>query len=333
MKRLDQQVVVLLGASSGVGRDAALRFSRRGARVVAAARDEEALRSLVDEIRRDGGDATALATDVTDFAQVEALAETARQHYGGLDTWVQLASVFLSASVEQTTPEEFRRVIEVDLLGAVHGAMAALPYLRREGGALIFLSSMAAKRSAPLHAAYSAAKHGTEGFLEALRVELMHDRVPVSVTSIRPATLNTPLFDKGRSKLGVKGIGPPPFYQPQIASEAILYAAEHPVRDIRVGGASRMIELMQCMSPRLVDLALARIGYRIQRTQEPQSPDSPDNLFSPLSDHGRVEGQFTEVALKRSAYTWLELHPKWRGLVLATAVAGGAAIAQRMSSR
>ncbi len=196
---------------------------------------------------------------------------------------------------------------------------------------MIFLSSVAAKRSAPLHAAYSAAKHGVEGFVEALRVELMHDGVPVSVTSIRPATMNTPLFDKARSKLGVKGIGPPPIYQPQIASEAIVYAAEHPVRDVRIGGAARAMEVAQCISPRFLELALARIGYRIQRSLEPVSPDSPDNLFQPVSGHGRVEGQFTDVALKRSAYTWLERHPKWRRVALATAVAGAAAVGRRRS--
>lgn len=333
MKPLDRQVVVLVGASSGVGRDAALQFAARGARVIAAARDEQALGSLIEEVRRQGGEATALPTDVTDFGQVQALADAVRERYGRIDTWVQLASVFLSARVEDTTPEEFRRVIEVDLLGAVHGAKAALPHLRSNGGALIFLSSVAAKRSAPLHAAYSAAKHGVEGFLAALRVELMHDGVPVSVTSVRPATMNTPLFDKARSKLGVKGIGPPPIYQPRIASEAILYAAEHPVRDIRIGAAARAMELMQCISPRLLDLALARLGYRIQRSAEPVSPDSPDNLFEPLAGHGRVEGQFTDVALKRSGYTWLERHPKWRRIALATAVASAAGIGRRRSSR
>src|SRR5215204_5056430 len=228
LKPVKEQVVVLMGASSGIGREAALRFAERGAKVVVSARSEEGLNSLVEEIRGKGGQVTAVPAEVTDFEKVKAVADRAVEEYGRLDTWVHLAAVGLFATFEQTTPEEFERVIDVNLMGQVYGAMAALPHLKREGrGALIHISSMGAKRSIPLQSAYCASKHGIDGFLEALRVELKHEGWPVSVTQVMPATINTPLFDKARTKLGVKPVAPPPIYQPGIVSEAILHATEN----------------------------------------------------------------------------------------------------------
>src|SRR5215203_1706710 len=172
-----------MGASSGIGRETALRFAKRGAKVVVAARSEPGLHSLVDEIRGDGGEATAVVADTSDFGQVKAVADRAVEEYGRLDTWVHHAAVGLFATFEDTTPEEFGRVIDVNLMGQVYGAMAALPHLKREGrGALIHISSVEAKRSLPLQSAYCASKHGIDGFLEVLRVELMREGAPVSVT-------------------------------------------------------------------------------------------------------------------------------------------------------
>ncbi len=207
LKPLREQVVVVMGASSGIGREAALRFAGRGAKVVVSARGEPGLRSLVEEIREGGGEAAAVVADAAEFEQVESVADRAAEEYGRLDTWVHVAGVGLFAAFEDTTPEEFRRVIDVNLMGQVHGAMAALPHIKREGrGALVHISSMGAKRSVPLQSAYCASKHGMEGFLEALRVELRHEGLPIEVTSIQPATTNTPFFDKARTKLGVKPV-------------------------------------------------------------------------------------------------------------------------------
>src|SRR5215207_210321 len=176
LKPVEEQVVALMGASSGIGRETALRFARRSAKVVASARREEGLDSLVEEIRGEGGEAIAVPADTSEFDQVKAVADRAVEEYGSLDTWVHLAAVGLFATSEQTTPEEFARVIDVNLRGQVYGAMAALPHLKREGrGALIHVSSMSAKRSIPLQSAYCASKHGIDGFLEALRVELKHE--------------------------------------------------------------------------------------------------------------------------------------------------------------
>src|SRR5215203_627771 len=215
LKAIDEQVVVLMGASSGIGRESALRFARKGAKVVVSARGEEGLNSLVQEIRDKGGEATYVVADTSDFEQVKAVAERAVEEYGRLDTWVHLAAVGLFATFEETTPEEFARVVDVNLMGQVYGGMAALPHLKREGrGALIHVSSVEAKRSLPFHSAYGASKHGIDGFLEALRVELKHEGWPIGVTQLLPATINTPFFDKARTKLGVKPVAPPPIYQP-----------------------------------------------------------------------------------------------------------------------
>jgi NAD(P)-dependent dehydrogenase (short-subunit alcohol dehydrogenase family) len=179
LKPVEEQVVVLMGASSGIGRETALRFAERGARVVISARSEEGLNSLVEEVRDKGGQATAIPAEMTNFEQVKAVASGAVEKYGQLDTWVHLAAVGLFATFEQTTPEEFARVVDVNLMGQVYGAMAALPYLKREGrGALIHISSVEAKRSFPFHSAYAASKHGIDGFLETLRVELKHEGWP-----------------------------------------------------------------------------------------------------------------------------------------------------------
>jgi NAD(P)-dependent dehydrogenase (short-subunit alcohol dehydrogenase family) len=214
LKPINQQVVAVVGASSGIGRNAALQFASRGAKVVVAARSQSGLESLVEEIRGLGGEATAVVADVTVFDQLKAIADKAVEVYGRLDTWVHNAAVELYAAFEVTTPEEFKRIVDVNLMGQVHGAMAALPYLKREGrGALIHVSSIEARRSLPLQSAYAAAKHGVDGFLEALRVELMHEKLSISVTNVMPASINTPLFNKARTKLGVKPMGVPPLYR------------------------------------------------------------------------------------------------------------------------
>jgi NAD(P)-dependent dehydrogenase (short-subunit alcohol dehydrogenase family) len=197
----------------------------------------------------------------------------------------------------------------VNLMGQVYGAMAALPHLKREGrGALIHISSVEAKRSFPFHSAYGASKHGIDGFLEALRVELKHEGWPISVTQVMPGTINTPFFDKGRSKLGVKPVGIPPIYEPETVANIILYAAENPTRDLVSGGAAQALIINQRLSPRLLDAILAtRAGFSPQKTDEPRAEDDPDNLYAPIGGHDTAKNGFR--ALSRSLYNWLEMHP------------------------
>src|SRR4028119_411550 len=306
-KPVEEQVVALMGASSGIGRESALRFARRGAKVIVSARGEEGLDSLVEEIWQEGGQATAVVADTAEFEQVNAVADRAVEEYGRLDTWVHLAGVGLFATFEQTTPEEFARVIDVNLMGQVYGAMAALPHIKREGrGALIHISSVEAKRSFPFHSAYGASKHGIDGFLEALRVELKHEGWPISVTQVLPGTINTPFFDKGRSKLGVKPVGIPPIYEPETVANVIVYAAENPARDLVSGGDARALILNQRLSPRMLDAVLAtRAGFNPQKTAEPRSEQAPDNLYGPIPGHDPARNGFRTFS--RSLYHTLEI--------------------------
>lgn len=263
LKPISQQVVVVVGASSGIGRETALKFAQKGAKLVVNARSQQGLDSLVEEIQNFTGEAVAIVADVTDFNQVKAIADKAVEQYGRIDTWVHNAAVELYASFEQTTPEEFKRLIDVNFMGQVYGAMVALPHLKREGrGALIHVSSVEAKRSLPLQSAYASAKHGIDGFLESLRVELQHEKLQISVTNVMPASINTPLFNKARTKLGVKPQGVPPIYQPSLVADAILKVAEHPKRDVVVGGAGKIILLAQRISPSLVDFTWSVLPLR-----------------------------------------------------------------------
>jgi len=332
LKPVEEQVVVLMGASSGIGREAALRFAKKGAKVVVSARGEEGLASLVEEIRRGGGEATAVVADTSEFEQVKAVAERAVEEYGRLDTWVHLAAVGLFAPIEETTPEEFGRVIEVDLMGQVYGAMAALPHLKREGrGALVHVTSVVARRAVPLQGAYSAAKHGVDGFLESLRVELRREGWPIGVSNVMPAAINTPFFDKARTKLGVKPRGFPPLYAPGVVAGAILYAAERAPRDIVAGGAAKGLLWGQRLSPRLMDALMERGGFASQKTDVPKPEGAPDGLFSPVGGPDRVEGDFGSTTLPASLLTWLDTHPAVKGSLLLAGAALGVAATLRKS--
>jgi NAD(P)-dependent dehydrogenase (short-subunit alcohol dehydrogenase family) len=325
LKPIENQVVVVMGASSGIGRETALRFASNGANVVLSARSEEGLRSLVEQIRTEGGEATAVTADVAEFDQVEAVAQKTVEQYGRLDTWVHLAAVGLFAPFDQTRPEEFRRVVDVDLMGQVYGAMVALPRIKRQGrGALVHVSSVVGKRSVPLQSAYCASKHGIDGFLESLRVELVREGwTNIGVTNVIPAAINTPFFAKACTKLGVKPKGFPPIYQPGVVAGAILYSAEKAPREIVAGGAGKGMLLGQRLSPRLMDAMMLRGGFGSQMTDEPKSTSDPDGLFASMKGQDRVEGDFSEEATPRSPLTWLDIHPaaKWSVGIAGAAVA------------
>lgn len=316
LKPVDQQVVVVFGASSGIGRETALRFAKRGAKVVVSARSEAGLASLVEQIRLEGGEAIAVPADAIDFEQVKAVADRAVAEYGRLDTWVHAAAVSIFSPFEQITPAEFKQVIDVNLTGQAYGAMAALPHLKREGrGALIHISSVEARRSIPLQSPYSASKHGVEGLLDALRLELMHAGIPISVTNVMPGVINTPFYNKARTRLGVKPMSIPPFYEPGLVADAILYVAEHPKRDITVSDVGKLVNFLQFLSPQLMDTFLLAVGFPLQQTNEPKSDDGPDALFEPMAGYDRAEGDFKSLTVP-SLTDWFDRHPA------AAAVAG-----------
>jgi NAD(P)-dependent dehydrogenase (short-subunit alcohol dehydrogenase family) len=335
LKPINEQVVVVVGANSGIGRETALRFAERGAKVIVAGRSLPALTELVNEIQSRGGEATAQAVDVSQYEQVQALAERAVELYGQIDTWVHAAAVSLYAPFQETTPEEFRRVIEVNLIGQAFGAMAALPHLKQAGGgALIHIGSVESKRGLPLHSAYSASKHGMIGFIDALRVELMHDQTPISVTTILPAGINTPFFDKTLTRLGVKPRPSPPVYEPATVADAILYAAEHPVRELYVGGAGKLLASIHRLAPSLVDRLLSRFGYRPQMTDQPKTDQAPNNLYEHVEGYDQVQGSFSKGARSVSVYTGLKTRPALRwGLLGVLAGVGFTLVARRKAAR
>lgn len=315
LKPIEEQAVVIVGASSGIGRLTALRFAERGARVMVSARNLNGLESLVNEIDQAGGTALAYAADVTELGQMQGLAAEAAKAFGRIDTWVHLAAVSIWAYFEDTTAEEFKQVIDVNLMGQVHGAMAALPYLKRHGGALIHVSSIEGRVALPLQTAYAASKHGLVGFLDSLRLELKEKKIPVSVTNIMPASINTPIFEKARTKLGVQPKGVKPIYPPDIVADTISYAAEHPRRELIAGGAGGLFIALKSAAPSLIDTFLMLVGFKDQQTDKLKSAQAPTNLFGPMDGLNRVEGNLNE-SLPATVYTRLRMRPTlmWGGL-------------------
>jgi len=322
LKPIQDQVVAVVGATSGIGRDTALQFARKGAKVVVSGRSEAKINALVDEIRAAQGEAFPVVADVMHFEQVKAIADKAVEVYGRLDTWVHVAAVVIISPFEKTKPEEFQHVIEVNLLGQVYGAMAALPHLKREGrGALIHVSSVEATRSLPYQSAYGASKHGVQGFLESLRVELQHEKIPISVTTIRPSVINSPLWDNALTRLGVRPAGVPPYYAPSLVSDAILYAAHHPIRDFIVGDSGRVVDLIQRLSPALMDAILLQIGFPFQYSGVPKSEEDPNNLYASVPGETRVDGSYSKLVIP-SVLDWVDKNPVLTWGAIAGAVVG-----------
>lgn len=326
---LAHQIVVITGAGSGIGRETARSFAHRGASVVVAARSGDALDSLVGEVERLGGRCLAVPTDVADYGQVEALAQRAVEAFGRIDTWVNNAGISTYGTVEQMTPEELRRVIDVNLLGEIYGMKAALPHLKVTGdGVLINVSSALGRRGVALQAAYCAAKHGVVGFAEALRLELRHEGSKVAVVDVLPSSINTPLFGHARSKLGVLPMPIPPVYEPRVVADTIVAAAERPVRTVFAGGTGKLLDVGQRISPALVDRYLLGPGKIVDNQQTDRPDDAVDNIDTPIDDVGATTGEFGKNSRSRSLYTeLLGLHPnRARALVGATLAAGAAVL-------
>ena len=327
-------VAVITGASSGIGRETALEFGRRGAHVVAAARNETALQTLAAEIHRLGGEALAVVTDVSDFAQVSALALRAAERFGRIDTWVNNAAVSTYGTVAQMDDAELHRVVEVNLMGQIYGMKAALPFLGESGGTIINVSSALAERAIPLQAAYCAAKHGIVGFSEALRLELQAEKSPVRVVDVLPSSINTPLFSHARSKIGVKPKPVGRIYEPSVVAAAIVEAAQRPVRQVYAGFAGRLLTAGQRLSPRLTDWYLTGPGDAVtgQRTDRPD--DQSDNLFTPSTGPGSTTGEFGERSKSTSIYTRvLAPHPALTRTAMLGAVAAMVLVLRRTRRR
>lgn len=331
-KSLADQVIVITGASSGIGRVTARHAAERGARVVVAARNGRDLEDLADMIRRDGGDAIAVVTDVSDEQQVENLVRTALEHFGRIDTFVANAGVSAYSEFVDQPLDEFRRVVEVNFFGQVNCAKHALPALRESGGAFISVGSTLSDRGVPLQGAYCASKHALKGWIDSLRVELKHRGWPVRVTMIKPSSINTPLFAKARTRLGVQPQPIPPVYDPSLAARAILHAAEHDERDVFVGGAGKALSSAERASPKLVDLQQLRSGFDGQRTDWPKAEDAPDNLFAPVEHDGGERGEFVQDTRTTSAYQRVAEHSVAAPLLVAAAAGAGALLLKRVGN-
>lgn len=325
-----EQTIVITGASSGIGLVTARHAARQGARVVLAARNGADLAHAVEGIRRDGGRAISVVTDVADEAQVEALAERAVAEFGSIDTWVNNAAVSLYGRIMQVPVADVRRQMEVNYWGQVYGSRAAVARMRERGGALINVASALSDRAIPLQGNYCAAKHALKGFTDALRMELEEEGAPISVTLVKPASIDTPFFEKARTYLGVEPQPVPPVYAPEVVADVILTAAQEPVRELIAGGAGAKLSVAR-YAPRLADLYMERWTFDAQRTEKPVNGRA-DNLYAPVPSDGGERGHNWEGHTRESSlYTAVMLHPG-RAAVCA-AIALGLAATARIAAR
>lgn len=315
------KVVVITGASAGVGRAAARAFGERGAQVGLLARGSDGLEAAKREIEALGGQAVVAPTDVASAEQVEAAAAMVEETFGNIDVWVNCAMTSVFSPFHKMNAKEFQRVIDVTMMGQVHGTMTALRrMLPRDRGTIVQVGSALAYRSIPLQSAYCAAKAGVRGFTDSLRTELIHLKSNVHLTMVQLPGLNTPQFGWVKSRLRHKAQPVPPIFQPEVAADAIVYAANHRRREIWVGASSVKAILSAKMAPAVGDWVLSREGYSGQQTPEPEDPERADNLWEPVpGDHG-AHGSFDERASAVSPQLWMNKNRAW--LALAAGVAG-----------
>jgi NAD(P)-dependent dehydrogenase (short-subunit alcohol dehydrogenase family) len=330
------QVVAVTGASGGIGRATAIAFGARGAKVALLARGSAGLEAAAEEVRAAGGQPLVVPVDVADADDVRAAVETVERDLGPVDVWVNVAFTSVFAPFDEIAPEEYRRVTEVTYLGYVYATMAILPRMKARGaGTIVQVGSALAYRGIPLQTAYCGAKHATQGFHEALRCELLHDRSPVRVTMVQMPAVNTPQFRWVRSRLPRKPQPVAPIYEPHVAAGAVVHAADHPERrEYWVGGSTVGTLLANAVAPGLLDRYLARTGFDSQQTDEPSDPDRPDNLEQPADEHRDygTRGPFADRSTDRSPQVWASQHHGLLGAIGGAALgAVGVAVAARRS--
>ena len=318
------EVVVITGASAGVGRATVREFAKHGAWVGLVARGRDGMEGARREVEAEGGKALVLPTDVADAEQVEDAARRVEDKLGPIDIWVNDAMASVFSPIKKMTAEDFRRVTEVTYLGYVYGTLAALKrMLPRDHGTIVQVGSALAYRSIPLQAAYCAAKHAALGFHSSLRTELLHDKSKVRTTMVQMPALNTPQFGWVKSRLPRKAQPVPPIFQPEVAARAIYYAAHHPQRrEYYVGHSTMQAIIGNKLAPSLLDRYLARTGYDAQQHDGREDPNRPNNLWEPVpGDHG-AHGSFDDRARDYSVEWWLDSHRILLGLAGLAGAAG-----------
>ena len=318
LKPLRDQVIVLTGASSGLGLVTARMAARRGARLVLTARNQEALQQLADEIKGDesnGGMAAFVAADVADEAGLRRVAEEAISRFGRIDTWVNGAGISVYGRLTDISMEDQRRLFETNFWGVVLGCRTAIQYLRRDGGALINIGSTLSDRAIPLQGIYCASKHAIKAYTDSLRMELEHDRLPISVTLIKPYSIDTPYAEHAKNYLANEPTLPLPVYAPEVVAETILHCAQHPRRDVYAGGGAKFMSMAGTLSPRLTDLVMEML-FDLQLSDAPEEDRTDNSLYAHTTGLKERGGRAAYVS-EASLYTQASLHPFLAGAALA----------------
>jgi NAD(P)-dependent dehydrogenase (short-subunit alcohol dehydrogenase family) len=312
------EVVVVTGASAGLGRAIVRRFAREGAHIGLFARGRDGLEGARRDVEGLGGKALALPTDVADADAVERAAEAVEREFGPIDIWINNAMVSVFSPVKEMRPEEYKRVTEVTYLGYVYGTLAALKrMLPRDRGVIVQVGSALAYRGIPLQSAYCASKHAVQGFMDSLRAELLHDKSSVRVTMVQMPAMNTPQFEWVKSRLPNKPLPVPPIFQPEVGAEAVYFVAHNDRREMYVGWPTVKAIVGNKLAPGYADHYLARSGYEAQQTDEPDDPNRPDNLWEPVpGDHG-AHGPFDRISSDHSAQLWATENRDWLALACA----------------
>jgi short-subunit dehydrogenase len=331
LKKLEEQVIVLTGASSGIGLVTARMAAKRGARLVLAARGEDALRRLTEEIEENGGQAAYVVADVGTEKDVHQIARVATERFGGFDTWINDAGVGIFGRVLDVTTKDHRRLFQTNYWGVVYGSLEAARHLRTRGGAIINIGSVVSDRVVPLQGVYSTSKHAVKGFTDALRMELEADDAPVSVTLIKPTSIDTPFTHHARNYLDEEPSLPPPVYAPELVAEAILHCCETPERDVVVGGGGKMIVTMEKYAPRLADKMMETRGF-LHQEKSGEPPRHPEGALhgagAALEERGGYPGMVRETSLTTQA----TLRPALAAALIGAATAIAIAIIKSRSS-
>jgi short-subunit dehydrogenase len=325
LKPLHEQTVVIMGASSGIGLATAQRAAERGANVVLVSRNGEALERICGEIRDNGGRADYVVADVGVREQVRNVVDEVVHRHGGFDTWINNAGVGIYATLTETTDEDHEKVFQTNYWGVVYGCTEALKYMRHRGGALISTGSISSDIPSPILGVYTATKHAVKGYIDSLRLELQHDESPVSVTLIKPSGIHSPFGRHARNYMAHASKVPPPVYSPYVVADAMLHAAEHPTRDLVVGGSGASLISLVHLLPRAADRLLEKMFF-LTAVDKDRPPRENEALHQP-GDGGQVLGDQKGYMMKSSAYTEARKHP------VATLALGAATVAAWVASR
>lgn len=331
MAQDNRQIVVVTGASAGVGRATVREFARQGANVGLLARGAERLEAAAEEVRAGGGQALPIPTDVAHADQVEAAAERIERELGPIDVWVNDAMVTVFSPFAEMTADEFRRVTEVTYLGAVYGSMAALKrMLSRDRGSIVQVGSALAYRSIPLQSAYCGAKHAIVGFTDSIRSELLHSKSNVRITMVHLPAMNTPQFNWCRTHLPRQPQPVPPIYEPEVAARAIVSASSGEQREVFVGRPTVLAVEGTKIAPGFADHYLADNAWDAQMTQDPLPENRPDNLFEPVPGDYAAHGQFNTDGKKLRHHAWVSSQPSAQVIAGAMGLGLGALFAAQL---